>query len=169
MYYNVFYGIHVANIKFALIFLKLFFFFWHGPFLMSLLQYCFCFMVWFFGKSGIWDLNSPARDWTYTLYIGKQSLNHWTTREVPILIFLSDLCEKKNKRNLSLLEMDANYWFRLWSCPAILFDVIHETLAPWWQQSVYDLLQVPSLKDLRHHTITADCWPETFPFPIAGL
>ena len=33
----------------------------------------------------MWDLSSPARDQTCTPYIGKQILNHWTTREVPFL------------------------------------------------------------------------------------
>ena len=32
---------------------------------------------------GIWNLRSPARDWTHTSYIARQVLNHWTTREVP--------------------------------------------------------------------------------------
>ena len=31
----------------------------------------------------MWDLSSPARDRTHTPCIGKQSLNHWTTSEVP--------------------------------------------------------------------------------------
>ena len=29
----------------------------------------------------IWNLSSSTRDWTLTAYIGRQSLNHWTTRE----------------------------------------------------------------------------------------
>ena len=32
---------------------------------------------------GIWDLSSLTRDETHTLYTGKQSLNHWASREVP--------------------------------------------------------------------------------------
>ena len=32
---------------------------------------------------GIWDCNSLTRDWTCSPYIGKQSLNHWTTRQAP--------------------------------------------------------------------------------------
>jgi len=30
-----------------------------------------------------WDLSSPMRDQTYVLCIGKQILNHQTTRGVP--------------------------------------------------------------------------------------
>ena len=33
------------------------------------------------------DLSSLARDWTYTTCIKKQNLNHWTTREIPILSY----------------------------------------------------------------------------------
>ena len=32
---------------------------------------------------GMWDLRSPVRDWTSIPCIGRQILNHWTTREVP--------------------------------------------------------------------------------------
>ena len=32
---------------------------------------------------GMWGLSSPTRDGTCTPCIRKQSLNHWTTREVP--------------------------------------------------------------------------------------
>ena len=35
----------------------------------------------------MWDLNSPTRDQTHTPCIGRQSLNHWTTREVPFFYF----------------------------------------------------------------------------------
>ena len=34
------------------------------------------------------DLSSPPRDRTLTLCIGRQSLNHWTAREVPSLVVL---------------------------------------------------------------------------------
>ena len=32
---------------------------------------------------GMWDLSSPTRDGTQAPCIGRQILNHWTTREVP--------------------------------------------------------------------------------------
>ena len=57
---------------------------------MNLLQYCFFFYVLVFWPRGMWDLSSPTRDRTLTPCIGRQSLNHWTTREVPaLLIFRS--------------------------------------------------------------------------------
>ena len=30
----------------------------------------------------MWDLSSPTRDWTHVPCIGRQILNHWTTRQV---------------------------------------------------------------------------------------
>ena len=63
-------------------------FFWCGLFLKSLsnlLQYCFCFMFWVFWPWGMWNLDSPTRDWTRTPCIGRGGLSHWTTREVPLV------------------------------------------------------------------------------------
>ena len=37
---------------------------------------CFSFLA-----PGMWDLSSPARDWTLTLCIGRRSLVHWTNRK----------------------------------------------------------------------------------------
>ena len=47
-------------------------------------KYCFCFMFWLFAYEacGI----SLTRDWTHTPCSGRQTLNHWTTREVPGLM-----------------------------------------------------------------------------------
>ena len=64
-------------------------FFLCGPFLKSLLnllQYCLCFMFLAFWTGGMWYLSSPTRDRTCTPCIGRQSLNHWTTREVPLQV-----------------------------------------------------------------------------------
>ena len=36
-----------------------------------------------FWPRGIWDFSSPTRDRTWTPCFGRQSLNHWTGREVP--------------------------------------------------------------------------------------
>ena len=36
-----------------------------------------------FQPQGIWDLSSQTRDQTCTPCVGRQSFNHWTTREVP--------------------------------------------------------------------------------------
>ena len=44
----------------------------------NIYMFCFIFLV---TLCGWWDLSSPARDWTRV--VRTQSLNHWTTREVP--------------------------------------------------------------------------------------
>ena len=46
----------------------------------------FLFYLLVFWSQGIWDLSSPTRDQlrSHTPCIGRQSRNHWTTREVPI-------------------------------------------------------------------------------------
>ena len=36
---------------------------------------------------GVWDLSSRARDQTHVCFIGRWNLNHWTTREIPLLCF----------------------------------------------------------------------------------
>ena len=35
---------------------------------------------------GMWDLSSPTRDQTQVPYTGMRILNHWTTREVPLIV-----------------------------------------------------------------------------------
>ena len=59
---------------------------WWGPFLKSLwicynIASVLCFD--FLAVRDMWDLSSPARGRTLTLCIGRQSLNHWTFKEVP--------------------------------------------------------------------------------------
>ena len=44
-------------------------------------MFLFFFLV--FWPRGIWDLSSLTRDRTHAPCIGRQRLNHWTTREVP--------------------------------------------------------------------------------------
>ena len=63
-------------------------FFWCVPFLKSLLnllQYCFCFMIWFFCLWSIRALSFLTRDRTCNPCFGTWSLNRWTIREVPML------------------------------------------------------------------------------------
>ena len=50
-----------------------------------------------FWPQDMWDPSSPIRDQTRTCFTGKQSLNHWTTREVPVPPrVLSEELEKEN-------------------------------------------------------------------------
>ena len=72
-----------------ILFLKTFFF-WCGSllkFLLSLLQYCFCFMFWCFWALGLWDLSLLTKDRTWPLCIGRWCRNCWNTREAPHLLF----------------------------------------------------------------------------------
>ena len=41
---------------------------------------------------GMWDLSFPTKHWTHTPCIGRQSLKHWTTREVPQRFLLTGKC-----------------------------------------------------------------------------
>ena len=42
--------------------------------------------MWVFWLQGMWVLSSPTRSQTHIPHIGRRSLTHWTTREVPCLI-----------------------------------------------------------------------------------
>ena len=67
-------------------------FFWRrGPFLKSLLNLLLLYVL-VFWPQGMWDLSFWTRDWTCTPCIGRQSLNHWTTREVPVGFILLIFC-----------------------------------------------------------------------------
>ena len=49
----------------------------------------------------MWNPSSSIRDQTYTLYTGRQSLNHWTTREAPRPIFnVREICKQKSSESL---------------------------------------------------------------------
>ena len=68
--------------------------------LLNLWQYC-LFYVLGFSSWGMWDLSSPTRDWTATPFIGRQSLNHWTTREVPHILNQAHLSMYRNIHTLT--------------------------------------------------------------------
>ena len=52
---------------------------------LNLLQYYFCFMVWFLGQGGIWQLRLPNQGSnSQPPGMGRKYLNHWTMREVPL-------------------------------------------------------------------------------------
>ena len=66
------------------IFFKIFFFMWTiFKVLIEFITVLLLFYVLVFWLQGIWDLSSPTRDGTPTPCTGRQSHNHWTTREVP--------------------------------------------------------------------------------------
>ena len=47
----------------------------------------FLFYILAFWPQGMWDLSFLTQDWTHIPWTGRQSLNHWTTREVPWIPF----------------------------------------------------------------------------------
>ena len=99
---------HFLLFYFIFLILKiLFFWMWMIFFksLLNLFKYCFCFMFWFFWPRGMWDLSSLTRDWTCTSCIGRWSLSHWTTREVPVNHSL--LC---TLNSLGFYLAPANWW-----------------------------------------------------------
>ena len=57
--------------------------------LLNLSQYCFCFMFWFFGHKTSGILVPWPGIWTHTACTGRWSLNHQTTRGVPLVRILS--------------------------------------------------------------------------------
>ena len=61
----------------------------------TMLLLFFVLIVW---PRGMWDLSSLTRDRTLTPCIGRQSLDHWTAREVPGFFFFLPLkcCIKRN-------------------------------------------------------------------------
>ena len=55
---------------------------------LKLLAECTCIgtlVIYFWGAMppGLWDLSSPARDWTQASAVKIWNLNHWVTRELP--------------------------------------------------------------------------------------
>ena len=54
------------------------------------IAYFFFLHVLFFWAQRMWDFSSLTRDQIYTPCIGRQSLNYWTAREVPLSILISD-------------------------------------------------------------------------------
>ena len=74
------------------------FFFKMWPFFKSLYWICYNVAFLAFWPWGMWDPSSSIRDQTYTLYTGRQSLNHWTTREAPRPIFnVREICKHIKK------------------------------------------------------------------------
>ena len=51
--------------------------------------------IFFVHGGGLWDLSSPAWDWTRATAVKVQSPNHWTAREVPLLVYSNNHMEIK--------------------------------------------------------------------------
>ena len=59
------------------------------------------FYVWGFWPGGMWDLSSWTRNQTHTPFTGRQSLNHWTTKEVPVISFKNEKSKHLSYSNYS--------------------------------------------------------------------
>ena len=55
----------------------------HGPVTHGIYIYIYIFFFFLVVPHGLWDLSSPARDWTWATAVKALSPNHWTTREFP--------------------------------------------------------------------------------------
>ena len=73
------------------IFQKIIFFFWWTIFkvFLEFVTILLLFYVLVSWLSAVWDLRPLTGDWTCRPSIGRWSLNHWTTRNVPFYPFLS--------------------------------------------------------------------------------
>ena len=61
---------------------------WFSKFFTELVTILLLFYALVFWPVGMWDLSSPTKDRTCTPCTGRQRLNHWTAREVPLLLQL---------------------------------------------------------------------------------
>ena len=84
--------LQISSSKLTFFFSSFFFLFKCGPslkhFEFKICFYWICYDIVLFyvlvsWPRSVWDLSSLVRDWTRTPCIGRQSLNHWTTREFP--------------------------------------------------------------------------------------
>ena len=151
------------------------FFFVFIEFVTILLLFYVCFFLFFFRPWGMWDPSSPTRGWTHTSYIGRWSLNHWTTREVPSTLFIiawDHLPKSSAKTTLafilailsSMSNMHTTLVFtvqelaRIWavginalesstglSLQRPLVDMVMKTLNRWWMCAVWSSAQTPWL------------------------
>ena len=66
------------------------FFFLCGPFFEVFIEFVTTPLVFFnalaYWPQSMWDLSFPTRNRTHTPCTGRWNLNHWTTREVPIIV-----------------------------------------------------------------------------------
>ena len=151
-----------------------------------------CFL--FFSLHPVWHLGTlvpPTRDWTHTPPAVKaQSLNHWTTREIPCLISSHVSPPMIPYPRCFLCELELKVWFKLsiWGQESLLsFGAVHRSLHPSrssssvyptalllkvvtelsWQQ--YDASMGTSFSRLfasSRQSVTWWTWCYTLPFPM---
>ena len=72
------------------------------------------FFVLVFWPRGMWGLSSPTRVRTRTPCIGRRSLNHWTTREVPIFLPKAEMSTDSQDLNCKVQKHSSNYLKKEW-------------------------------------------------------
>ena len=82
---------------------------------MNLSQYCFCVLCFGFWPQGRWRLSSRTRDGTCTPCIGRGSLNHWTTRQVPGVLRFVGMSISSPQKWISSAPFSV-FYFLGWPC-----------------------------------------------------
>ena len=130
--------------------------------LLNLLQYCFSFMLWFFGGWGMWDLGSPTKNWIHTPCTGRWNLNHWTTREFPlvVLIYFSSFLSLSSSLSLFLAPYNKGYVMKDNKSLSWIFT---ETI---WTLSicVFHTWNSPEI----HHCEFVSCWRGWMVWEVGG-
>ena len=77
----------------------------------------------------LWDLNFPTRVWTWASSIGRQSLKHWTMREVPRFAIKHNCREEGNHcdgREGSLLCTASTFhgWWEPTTCSSLTGETL---------------------------------------------
>ena len=114
-------------------FLKIFLFFFAILFLFHLV----------FWQRGIWDPSSLTRDWTHTTCIGRWSLNHGTTREVPWRETLNSSAMHSRVTNLWYLCGDS----QARACVLVLLPCAKES--SWKNPWIKEIITVCSVQRLK--------------------
>ena len=96
-----------------------------------------------FWQRGIWDPSSLTRDWTHTTCIGRWSLNHGTTREVPWRETLNSSAMHSRVTNLWYLRGDS----QARACVLVLLPCAKES--SWKNPWIKEIITVCSVQRLK--------------------
>ena len=118
-------------------------------------------MFWFFGQEGCGGLSSWTKDRTHSPCIGRWSLNHWTTREVPVNYFVV-LIPWSQKSCLSPSPLHVGY-VKGKACVLLMFSIIpascptQKKTAERRKHTVSTLQQTLSAATLTAKSAHAEC------------
>ena len=100
----------------------------------------------------MWDLSSPTRDWTYTTSIGRWSLNHWTSKEIPQPLLLSLLHSVWSPSGIGLSSLSYNL-----VCPteiSLMMEMLHIGISYYTLQILHFL----QIEGLWQSYVKQVCW-----------